>query len=107
MKKCLAAEVSDRPGWIRQAITQDDNVTIDPSFLIVVFAVFVILPSAIGVMAWLSATDLLINKREFNAVNFGTGIAAMIGALGVFITGAAMILKADKQSPAPPAGGQP
>lgn len=83
--------------WLRQAITGSDNRTIDPSFLIVVFTVFGILPLVILILSSLSALDVWLNHHEAAVGALGGGIAAVIAAVGALIASCATILYQDRK----------
>lgn len=85
----------------RQAITGDDNKTLDPAFLPVMFAVFLILPAVITLLIALAAIDVVVNHHEANVGALGGGIAAVIAAVGAFIASCAVILRQDRTTTAP------
>lgn len=88
--------------WFRQAITGADNRTVDPSFLVVMFTVFGILPMVIFILCALSALDIWLNNHEAAVGALGGGIAAVIAAVGALIASCAAILYQDRK-PAVPA----
>jgi hypothetical protein len=87
--------------WFRQAITGTDNRTIDPSFLVVMFTVFGILPMVIVILCGLSGLDIWLNKHEAAVGALGGGIAAVIASVGALIASCAAILYQDRKPSAP------
>lgn len=85
----------------RQAITGDDNKTLDPAFLPVMFAVFLVLPAVITLMIILAGIDVIVNKHEASIGALGGGIAAVIAAVGAFIASCAVILRQDRTTTSP------
>lgn len=60
---------------VRQLFTESDNQTHD---IVKYLAVMSIL-SALGLAFW----DIIINKAHFDVLNFGGGVAALFGGVGV------------------------
>lgn len=83
-------------GWIRGAVTRDDNKTIDPTMLCVVATVLLGMPMAFAIMAGITVIDVYVNKQPFSPAGFGGGAAAVIGAIGAFILTAGQLLKQDR-----------
>lgn len=88
-------------GAFRQAITGGDNTTIDQTWLVVMFAVFVVLPLVIISLVTLAALDVFLNHHEASVAGLGGGIAAVIAAVGAFVASCALILSQDRK-PQPP-----
>lgn len=88
-------------GIFRGLITEADNVTISPTFAAVYFAVYIILPLVLLTLAGLAVVDVVVNQHEANVGGVGGGIAAVIAAVGAFVTGMAVVLSQDKKPDAP------
>lgn len=88
-------------GLFRGLITENDNRTISPTFSAVWFAVYVVLPMVILLLTALAFVDVVVNKHDANVGGLGGGIAAVIAAVGAFISGLALLLSQDKK-PDPP-----
>jgi len=89
------------PSWWKQAITGDDNRTIDPSWLVVMYAVFFVLPLVILALIGVAMIDVFYNKHEASVGGLGGGIAAVIGAVAGFIVSCSVILKQDRAPQSP------
>lgn len=88
-------------GIFRGLITESDNRTISPTFSAVWFAVYVVLPMVIVLLTALAFVDVVVNNHDANVGGLGGGIAAVIAAVGAFISGLALLLSQDKK-PDPP-----
>lgn len=88
-------------GIFRGLITENDNRTISPTFAAVYFAVYVVLPLVIIALVSLAVVDVVVNKHDANVAGVGGGIAAVIGAVGAYVLGLAVLLSQDKK-PDPP-----
>jgi hypothetical protein len=88
-------------GIFRGLITENDNRTISPTFSAVWFAVYVVLPMVILLLTALAFVDVVVNEHDANVGGLGGGIAAVIAAVGAFISGLALLLSQDKK-PDPP-----
>lgn len=95
------AATAPQVNWWRGAITGPDNVTIDPTFLCVMYAVFIVLPLILISLIGISLVDVFVNGNDYSPVSLGGGIAAVIAAVGAFIGTCAALLAQDKK-PQPP-----
>lgn len=88
-------------GWWTQAITEDDNHTIDRPFLFVFFAVFIILPIVLAALIGLSVIDVVVNNSEYNPASLGGGVAATLGGVAAFVVSMVALLYQDKKASPP------
>lgn len=89
--------MTNQVGLFKQIVTGSDNKTVDPTMAMVIFAVFVLLPSAFGVMSALSFIDVYFNKHEFNPTTFGSGGGILLAGFGVQILALVKLLRTDRQ----------
>jgi hypothetical protein len=88
--------------WLRQAVTEDDNKTIDRPFLLVVMTVFCVLPFVLLSMIGLAAVDVIHNHKDYNPAALGGGVAAVLAGVAAFVASMAALLYQDKKYAAPP-----
>jgi hypothetical protein len=85
----------------RMLITESDNQTVSPVFAAVYWSVYIVMPASVVLTIALAYVDVLVNNHEANLGGLGGGIAAILAALGAFISGMALLLSQDKK-PDPP-----
>lgn len=83
--------------WWKQAITDDTNRVIEPSFLCVIFAVFLVMPTVILILSGVAVLDVVMNKHEASIGGLGGGIAAVIASVGTFVGAMAIVLNQDRK----------
>lgn len=91
-------------GWWEGSITGSDNETMDPTFMCVMFAVFILTPLVILALIGVAIVDVYFNHHDASVAGLGGGIAAVIGSVAAFVLCMSQILKQDKMnnSGAPP-----
>ena len=82
--------------------TENDNQTKSPVFMAVYFTVYIVMPVSMLSMIALAFVDVVVNTHDANLGGLGGGLASMLGGLGVFVSGMALLLAQDKKPDAAP-----